>query len=57
MIKKGSKVRYTGPDLVAYETGKIYTVMRHKKGTDMYSVMSELDEAYYLPIDYLEEVE
>ena len=27
MKKKGDKVKYIGPDVVAYEPGKIYTVL------------------------------
>ena len=54
MIKIGDKVKYTGPDLVAYETGKYYLVTGYDEELDMYSVMSELDEAYMLGIDALD---
>jgi len=56
MIKKGSKVKYIGPDMVAYENGKIYTVESYDEKLDMYEIMSELDETYFLPKDVLEEV-
>lgn len=55
-FKKGDKVKYVGPDLVAYEKGKLYEVVGYNKKFDMYGVMSELDEAYMLPDDVLEEV-
>ncbi len=48
MIKVGDKVRYMGPDLVAYETGKIYEVTGYDEELDAYGVMSELGESYLL---------
>ena len=48
MIKVGDKVRYVGPDLVAYETGKIYEVTGYDEELDAYGVMSELGESYLL---------
>ena len=56
MIEAGSIVRYTGPDLVAYQTGKTYKVEGYVKPLDLYAVMSELGEAYCLPEEYLQEV-
>ena len=55
-IKVGDKVRYVGPDLVAYNTGKIYTVTAYDKELDMFGVMSELGEDYYLEPELIEEV-
>ena len=49
----GQIVRYTGPDLVAYEQGKTYTVLGYDKKLDLYEIMSELDEAYLLPEDVM----
>ena len=57
MIKVGDKVKYVGPDLVAYETGKIYEVVGYDKELDAYAVMSELDEAYLLAVENLEEIQ
>lgn len=57
MIKVGDKVRYVGPDLVAYETGKIYEVVGYDKELDAYAVMSELDEAYLLAVENLQEIQ
>jgi len=54
MIKIGDKVKYIGPDLVAYETGKYYLVTGYDEELDMYSVMSELDEAYMLGKEVLD---
>lgn len=56
MIKVGDKVKYVGPDMVTYETGKLYEVTGYNKELDAYQVMSELDEAYYLSASDLEEV-
>lgn len=53
-FKKGEKVKYVGPDLVAYEKGKLYEVVGYNKTFNMYGVMSELDEAYMLPEEVLE---
>lgn len=55
-IKVGDKVKYVGPDLVAYKKGKIYEVTAYDEQWDEYGVMSELDEDYYVPKEYLEEV-
>ena len=52
--EKGQIVRYTGPDLVTYETGKTYTVLGYNAAFDMYGILSELDEAYLLPDDVLQ---
>ena len=52
--KTGQIVRYTGPDLVTYETGKTYTVLGYNAAFDMYGILSELDEAYLLPDDVLQ---
>ena len=57
MMKAGDKVRYVGPDLVAYETGKIYEVTGYDEELDAYAVMSELDEAYLLAAENLEEIQ
>ncbi len=54
MLKIGDKVKYIGPDLVAYETGKYYLVTGYDEEMDMYSIMSELDEAYLLGTDALD---
>ena len=56
MIEAGKKARYIGPDLVAYETGKEYEVVGYDAKLDLYAVMSELDEAYLIAEEYLEEV-
>lgn len=56
MIKVGDKVKYVGPDMVTYETGKLYEVTGYNEVLDAYHVMSELDEAYYLSASDLEEV-
>ena len=56
MIKAGDKVRYVGPDLVAYKTGKIYEVTGYDEELDAYGVMSELGEAYCLGEADLEEI-
>ena len=48
------KVKYIGPDLVTLEKDKIYDVLDVKH--DTYQVMSELDEAYYVPKNLFEEV-
>lgn len=56
MIKVGDKVKYVGPDMVTYETGKLYEVTGYNKELDAYQVTSELDEAYYLSASDLEEV-
>ena len=56
MIKVGDKVKYIGPDMVAFETGKSYKVTGYSKELDAYKVMSELDEDYYLGITDLEEI-
>ena len=42
--------------MVAYEKGKVYDVEDYDEEMDMYEVMSELDEAYLLPKDCLEEI-
>lgn len=57
MIKAGDKVRYIGPDYVAYETGKIYEVLGYDEDLDAYAVMSELDEAYMIGIEFIEEID
>ena len=57
MIKEGSKVRYTGETNCAYENGKIYTVEGYDDELDAYGVMSDLDEAYCVAPEFLEEVE
>lgn len=56
MIKVGDKVRYIGPDMVAYEKGKVYEVTSYDKELDAYAVMSELDESYCLSKEDLEEI-
>lgn len=56
MIKVGDKVKYVGPDLVAYETGKTYEVTGYSEKLKAYKVMSELDEDYYVSIEDLEEL-
>ena len=56
MIKVGDKVRYVGPDMIAYKKGKVYTVEGYDEEMELYEVMSELDEAYLLPKDCLEEI-
>lgn len=55
-IKVGDKVKYIGPDLVAYTKGKTYKVTAYDKELDAYGVMSNLDEDYYVAKEYLEEV-
>ena len=56
MIKVGDKVKYIGDDLVTYRKGKTYEVTAYDKELDMYGVMSELGEDYYLDPEVLEEV-
>ena len=56
MIKVGDKVKYVGPDYVAYENGKLYEVTGYNKKHDAYKVMSELGEDYYLSKEDLQEV-
>ena len=56
MIKVGDEVRYVGEDLVTYRKGKTYKVTAYDKELDMYGVMSELGEDYYVDPDCLEEV-
>lgn len=56
MIKVGDTVRYVGPDMVTYRKGKTYKVTAYDKELDMFGVMSELDEDYYVDTDCLEEV-
>ena len=52
IFDKGQIVWYTGPDLVAYETGKTYTVLGYNKKLDMYGILSYLDdEVFMLPED------
>lgn len=55
-IKVGDKVRYIGPDLVAYHKGKIYEVTAYDEEIDEYGVMSELGEDYCVAKEDLEEV-
>ena len=55
-IKVGDKVKYIGPDLVAYTKGQIYKVTAYDKELDAYGVMSNLDDDYYVAKEYLEEV-
>ena len=52
----GEKVKYVGPDLVAYEKGKVYEVTRYDEVLDLYGVMSELDEDYLIGEEVLEKV-
>ena len=54
MIKIGEKVKYIGADLVTYETRKYYLVTGYDEELDVYSVMSEQDEAYMLGKDVLD---
>lgn len=41
------KVQYIGPDIVALEKGKIYSVLSVEKG--WFRVMAELEEDYLFP--------
>lgn len=56
MIKVGDKVKYVGPDMIAYKKGNIYTVEGYDEEMELYEVMSELDEAYLLPKEVLEKI-
>ena len=56
MIKVGDKVRYVGPDTVAYGKGTVYTVTAYDDELEMFGVMSELGEDYYLDAECLEEI-
>ena len=49
------KIKYIGPEMVALQQNKIYEVLDIKHGT--YKVMTELDEEYYVPINYFEVIE
>ena len=49
------RVKYIGPDYVAYTQGKIYEVLSVEKG--WYRLMSEIDESYLLPPEVCEIVE
>ena len=55
-FKKGTKVRYIGETNGAYEKGQIYEVVGYDKELDAYGVMSDLDEAYCVAEEYLQEV-
>ena len=57
MIKKGSRVKYTGETNGAYENGKVYEVLGYDEELDAYGVMSDLGEAYVVAEEFLEEVE
>lgn len=55
-FKKGDKVKYIGPDVVAYEPGKIYTVLDIDEELEGYEVYSEsLEDAFIVPYDFFEE--
>ena len=43
----GMRVKYTGPDLVAMKTGKVYDVISIENG--WYRIMTEIDEDYLFP--------
>lgn len=55
MIRVGSKVKYVGPDTIAYQKGKDYEVTGYDDELDLYEVMSELDESYLLDKKVLKE--
>lgn len=56
MFKAGEKVRYIGETNGAYENGKIYEVEGYDEDLEAYGVMSDLDEAYCVAPEFLEEV-
>lgn len=57
ILNKGTKVRYVGEDSPEYIYGKIYTVLGYDDFLEGYGIMSELDEAYVVDEDDLEEVQ
>ena len=54
MIKVGSKVKYIGRDMIALKKDKIYEVLDIKHHT--YKILTEVEETYYIPEKYFEEV-
>ena len=53
-FKAGQIVWYIGPDQAAYEQGKTYTVLGYDDASDMYAILSYLDdEISLLPDDVL----
>ena len=56
-LKVGDKVKYTGPETVAYEHDKVYRVCSYNEKLDLYGVESELDEIYLLSGDILQKEE
>lgn len=56
-LKVGDKVKYTGPETVAYEYDKVYIVRSYDEKLDLYGVESELDEVYLLSGDVLQKIE
>ena len=51
-FNKGDKIRYIGPDLVAYENNKIYAIEGYDEQLDCYGVASKLGEIYCLDEEY-----
>ncbi len=56
MLKVGDKVKYIGPDIVAYDKDVIYTIASYDKDLNLYGVESELDEVYLLSETVLKKV-
>jgi len=52
----GQFVRYNGPDLAAYEKGKVYRITGYDEKLNLFKVMSESDEEYLLEEEMLEEL-
>lgn len=56
MLKVGDKVKYIGPDIVAYDKDTIYSIVSYDKELNLYGVESELDEVYLLSETVLEKI-
>ncbi len=55
-LKVGDKVKYTGPETVAYEYDKVYNVCSYNEKLNLYGVESEMEEVYLLSESVLEKV-
>ena len=57
-VKKGTKVKYIGPDNVAYTPGKIYTVLDIDSELGWYEVHTDvLNDDFVLPPEHFEVLE
>ena len=55
-FKRGTKVRFIGESSWAFENGKIYEVVGYDEELEAYAVMSNVDIAYAVGPDDLEEI-